>query len=56
MHSTHNERKSVVAGRFIRMLKSKIYRYMTSVSKNMYIDKFDDIVDNYNNIITQQLK
>ena len=45
MHSTHNERKSVVAERFIRTLKSKIYKYMTSISKNVYIDKLDDIVD-----------
>ena len=38
----------VVAERFITTLKSKIYNYMTSVSKNMYIDKLDDIVDEYN--------
>ena len=49
MYSTHNEGKSVVAERFIRMLKSKIYKYMTSISKNVYIDKLDDIVDEYNN-------
>ena len=48
MHSTHNEGKSVVAERFIRTLKNKIYNYMTSVSKNVYIDKLDDIVDEYN--------
>ena len=45
MHSTHNEGKSVAAERFIRTLKGKIYKYMTSISKNAYIDKFDDIVD-----------
>ena len=45
MYSTHNEGKSVVAERFIRTLKSKIYKYMTSISKNVYIDKLDDIVD-----------
>ena len=39
MYSTHNEGKSVVAERFIRTLKDKIYKYMTSVSKNVYIDK-----------------
>ena len=39
MYSTHNEGKSVVAERFIRTLKSKIYKYMTSISKNVYIDK-----------------
>ena len=44
MYSLHNEGKSVVAERFIRTLKTKIYKYMTSVSKNMHIDKLDDIV------------
>ena len=45
MYSTNNEGKSVVAERFIRMLKSKIYKYMTSISKN----KLGDIVNEYNN-------
>ena len=45
MYSTHNDRKSVVAERFIRTLKTKIYKYMTSPSKNVYIDKLDDIVN-----------
>ena len=49
MYSRHNEGKSVVAERLIRTLKSKIYKYMTSISKNVYIDKLDDIVDEYNN-------
>ena len=49
MDSTNNEGKSVVAERFIRTLKSRIYKYMTSISKNVYIDKLDDIVDEYNN-------
>ena len=49
MYSTHNEGKSVVAERFIRTLKSKIYKYMTSISKNVYINKVDDIVNEYNN-------
>ena len=49
MYSTHNEGKSVVAERFIRTSKGKIYKYMTSISKNVYIDKLDDIVDEYNN-------
>ena len=48
-YSTHNEGKSVVSERFIKTLKSKIYTYMTSISKNVYIDKLDDIVDEYNN-------
>ena len=49
LYSTHKEGKSVVAERFIRTLKSKICKYMTSISKNVYIDKLDDIVDKYNN-------
>ena len=43
MDSIHNEEKSVVAERFIRSLKTKIYKYLTSVSKNVYIDKLSDI-------------
>ena len=49
MYSTHNEGISVVAKRFIRTLKNKIYKYLTSTSKNVYIDKLDNIVDKYNN-------
>ena len=49
MFSIHNEGKSVVDERFIRTLKNKIYKYMTSISKNVYIDKLDDIVNEYNN-------
>ena len=48
MYSTNNEGKSVVAERFIRTLKSKIYKHMTSISKNVYIDKLDDIVNECN--------
>ena len=44
MYSTYNEGKSVVAERFIRILKNRIDKYMTSVSKNVYINKLDDIV------------
>ena len=55
-YSTHNEGKSVVAERFIRTLKSKIYNYMTSISKNVYIDKLDDIVDKYNNTYHTTIK
>ena len=47
MYSKHNEGKSVVAERFIRTLKNKIYKYMTSVSKNVYINKLDDIVTTF---------
>ena len=46
MYSRHNEGKSVVAERFIRTLKNKIYKYMTSILKNVYIDKLSDIVKN----------
>ena len=49
MYSAHNEGKSVVAERFIRTIQNKIYKYMTSISKNRYIDKLDDIVHKYNN-------
>ena len=56
MNSTHNEGKSVVAERFIRTLKSKIYKYMTSVSKIVYIDKLDDIVNEYNNTYHTKIK
>ena len=56
MYSTHNEGKSVVAERFIRTLKSKICKYMTSISKNVYIDKLDDIVDEYYNTYHTTIK
>ena len=56
MYSTNNKRKSVVGERFIRMLKSKIYKNMTSVSKNVYIDKLDDIVDEYNSTYHTTIK
>ena len=49
MYSIHNKGKSDAAERFIRTLKTKIYKCMTSVSKNVYIDKLDDIVNGYNN-------
>ena len=49
MYSTDDEVKSVVAERLIRTLKNKIHKYMTSISKSVYIDKFDDIVNEYNN-------
>ena len=56
MYSTHNEGKSVVAERFIRTLKTKIYKYMTSISKNVYINKLDDTVNEYNNIYHRTIK
>ena len=49
IYSTHIEGKSIVAGRFIRTLKRKIYKCMTSVPKIVYIDKLDDIFSKYNN-------
>ena len=52
----HNEGKSVVAERFIRTLKTKIYKYMTSISKDVYIDKLDDIVNEYNNTYHRTIK
>ena len=56
MYSTHNERKSVVAERFIRTLKNKIYKHMTANSKNVYFDVLDDIVDEYNNTYHRTIK
>ena len=56
MYSTHNEGKSVVAERFIRSIKNRIYKYMTFISKHVYIDKLDDIVDEYNNIYHRTIK
>ena len=56
MCSTYNEGKSVVAERFIRILKTKLYKYMTSISKNVYIDKLDNIVNKYNNTCHRTIK
>ena len=56
MYSIHNEGKSVVAERFIRTLKTKIYKYMTSISKNVYVNKLDDIVNEYNNTYHKTIK
>ena len=56
MYSIHNEGKSVVADRFIRTLKNKIYKYMAAISKNLYIDKLDDIVNEYNNTYHRTIK
>ena len=43
MYSTHNESKSVVAERFIRTLKNKVYKHMTAISKNVYFDILNDV-------------
>ena len=48
---TYNEGKSVVAERFIRTIKTKIYKYMAAISKNIYYDALDDIVSKYNNTV-----
>ena len=56
MYSTHNKGKSIFAERFIRTLKNRIYKYMTSVSKNVYIDKLNDLVNKYNNTYHRTIK
>ena len=56
MYSMHNIDKSVIAKRFIRTIKNKIYKYMTSISKNIYIDNRDDIVIEYNNTYHRTIK
>ena len=56
MYSTHNEEKSVLAERFIRTLKKKIYKYMTDVSQNVYVDKLDNIINEYNNTYHRTIK
>ena len=56
MYSTHDEGKSVVAEKFIRTLKTKIYKYMTATSKHVYIDKLDDIVKEYDNTYHTTIK
>ena len=56
MYLTYNEGKSVVAERFIKTLKNKIYKRMTSVGKNVYFDVLDDIVDKYNNTYQSSIK
>ena len=55
-YSTNNEGKSAIAERFIRTLKSKIYKYMTSISKKVYIDKLNDIVNENNNTYHTTIK
>ena len=56
MYSAHNEGKSAVAERFIRTLKIRIYKYMTSISKNVNIDELDDIVNEYHNTYHRTIK
>ena len=56
MYSTHNEGNSVVAERFIRTLKNKIYKHITASSQNVYFNVLDDIVDRYNNTHHRTIK
>ena len=56
IYSIHNEGKSVASKKFIRTLKTKIYKYMTSISKSVYIDKLDDILNEYNNTYHRTIK
>ena len=56
MYSTFNEGKSVIAERFIRTLKNKIFKHITAISKNVYFDVLDDIVNKYNNTIHRTIK
>ena len=56
MYSTYNEGKSVVAERFIRTLKNKIFKHMTAINQNIYFDVLDDIVDKYNNNVHKTIK
>ena len=56
MYSIHNEGKSIIAERFIRPLKTKVYNYMTLVSKNVYNGKLDDIISEYKNTYHRTIK
>ena len=56
IYSTYNDGKSVVAERFIRTLKNKVFKHMTAKSKNVYFDVLDDIVNKYNNTVHRTIK
>ena len=56
MYSTYNEGKSAVTERFIRKLKNKIFKHMKAISKNVYFDELDDIVNKYNNTVHKTIK
>ena len=56
MYSTCNERKSVVAERFVRTLKNKIFKNMTAISKSVCFDVLDDIVNKHNNTVYKTTK
>ena len=48
MYSTYNQGKSVMAERFIKTFKNKMWKHMTAVSKNVYFHVTGDIDDEYN--------
>ena len=56
MHSTYNKGKSVVAEWFIRKLKIRFFKHITAVSKNVYFDDLDDIVNKYNDTLHRTIK
>ena len=56
MYSTYNQGKCIAAERFIRMIKNKIFKVMTVVSKNVYFDVLDNIVNKYNNTVNRSIK
>ena len=56
MYSIYNKVKSVVAKRFIKTLKNKIFKHMTTISMNVYFDVLDDIVNKYNNKLHRTIK
>ena len=56
MHSTYNEGKSVVAERIIRTMKNKIFKHMAAISKNVYFDVLDDVVNKCNNTVHRTIK
>ena len=56
MYSTYNEGKSVVGERFVRVLKSKVFKYMAAASKIIYFDALDAIVNKYNNAVHRLIK
>ena len=56
MYSTYNEGKSVVTERFIKTLQNKIFKHVTAISKNIYFDALDDIVNKYNNTVYRTIK
>ena len=56
MYLIHNKGKSVIVERFIRKLKNKIFKHMAAVSKSVYFDVLDDIVNKYNNTVHRTIK